>query len=108
MKTLCAYDYPGNVRELRNTIESSVIHCKHAGVLTPEDLPEFLGKSSAAGTDESWPMETLDFKDVEKRLYQEALSRTNNNVSAAARLLGLSRGKLRRRLADLGIDIGKA
>ena len=48
-------------------------------------------------------METLKLEDVERRLYQEALSRTNNNVSAAARLLGLSRGKLRRRLSDLKI-----
>ncbi|MBN2300969.1 MAG: helix-turn-helix domain-containing protein, partial [Lentisphaerae bacterium] len=43
-------------------------------------------------------------EDVEKRLYVEALARTENNVSAAARLLGLSRGKLRRRLATLGIQ----
>ena len=56
---------------------------------------------------EGWPMETLRFEDVERRLYQEALNRTNSNVSAAARLLGLSRGKLRRRLGDLNIDAGK-
>jgi DNA-binding NtrC family response regulator len=48
-------------------------------------------------------MSSIRFEEVERRLYEEALSRTGSNVSAAARLLGLSRGKLRRRLGALGI-----
>lgn len=103
--TLSAYDYPGNIRELRNIIESSVIRCKHSGMLLRKDLPEQIGGTQTVVVSEknNWPMETLKLEDVERRLYQEALTRTNNNVSAAARLLGLSRGKLRRRLSDLRI-----
>ena len=103
LQILASYDFPGNVRELRNVIESSIIRCKHPGLLTRDDLPP-LSPGTAADETRSWPMDTLKLEDVEHRLYQEALNRTGRNVSAAARLLGLSRGKLRRRLAALGIQ----
>jgi len=104
LQALVPYDFPGNVRELRNIIESSVIRCKHEGLLARDDLPPLSLATSASTDTQAWPMDTLRLEDVERRLYQEALNRTNSNVSAAARLLGLSRGKLRRRLATLGID----
>ena len=105
---LIAYDYPGNIRELRNFIESSIIHCKHDGALKKEDLAELMRAPAADVGPKTWPMETLKFEDVERRLYQEALRRVDNNVSAAARLLGLSRGKLRRRLESLDIEADSA
>jgi len=103
--TLAEYDYPGNVRELRNIIESSIIHCGHSGVLKKQDLPQHLGdgRHETEPSSEDWRMGSLKFEDVERRLYEEALERTGNNVSAAARLLGISRGKLRRRLGAVGI-----
>ncbi len=105
LNMLCAYDYPGNVRELRNIVESSVIHCRHEGVLTDDDLPKsFVPSAGHSDPDAGWTMESIRFEDVEKTLYREALSRSGNNVSAAARLLGLSRGKLRRRMGDLNIE----
>ena len=100
---LAAYDFPGNVRELRNIIESSVIRCKHTGMLNRNDLPPLSLGPTRAGDAAAWPMDTLRLEDVERRLYQEALSRANNNVSSAARMLGLSRGKFRRRLGALNI-----
>jgi two-component system, NtrC family, response regulator AtoC len=102
LQALCAYDYPGNVRELRNIVESSVIRCRRAGTLGRGDLPEpFATRMLPNSGDATWPLEDLRFETVEKILYREALARADGNVSAAARLLGLSRGKLRRRLAEL-------
>ena len=105
MKLLMSKNYPGNIRELRNIIENSVIRSRHTGLLRSEDLPgqQPLAKKNEDIAQNSWPMDTLKLEEVEKRLYIEALNRTNSNVSAAARLLGLSRGKLRRRLASLNI-----
>lgn len=115
MRILMAYDFPGNVRELRNIIESTVIHCKTAGQIRPEDLPKAVSVVKPANTPQSatpspepWPLESLRIEDVERHLYVEALERTHNNVSAAARLIGLSRGKMRRRLAALGMDTDDA
>ena len=106
---LSDYDYPGNVRELRNIIESSIIHCRHSGMLGRSDLPD-LQPSTAAGSEspssEAWKDGSLKFEDVERQLYEEALRRTDKNVSAAARLLGISRGKLRRRLGAFGLTNG--
>ena len=107
LATLLEPNYPGNVRELRNIIENSIIHCKHTGRLRKSDLPDQCTSGPKAKADAEtgpWTMDVIKLEEVEKRLYQEALSRTNNNVSSAARLLGLSRGKLRRRLAVLNIQ----
>lgn len=108
LRRLAGHDYPGNVRELRNVIESAVIHCKHGGLLGVDDFA-LLGTRKRAGQPapelESWPGDTLNFREVERRVYEEALRRTDNNISAAARLLGLSRGKLRRRLAVLNGEV---
>ena len=100
---LASYDYPGNVRELRNIIENAVIRCRHGGKLRVEDLPEKVTQapSASGGTSGDWPLETVVFSEVERALYVEALARTKQNVSAAAQTLGLTRSKLRRRLAAL-------
>lgn len=105
MQTLLSRSYPGNIRELRNIIENSVIRSRHSGLLRSEDLPgqQPLTKKNDDIAQNGWPMETLKLEEVEKKLYMEALNRTNSNVSASARLLGLSRGKFRRRLASLNI-----
>jgi DNA-binding NtrC family response regulator len=106
MRHLASYDYPGNVRELRNIVESALIRCRHAGTLSRDDLPLPSASALAAPAvpPNAWPLETVRFQDVERMLYQEVLNRSDQNVSAAARVLGLSRGKLRRRLASLGIQ----
>ncbi len=103
---LTTHDYPGNVRELRNVIESSLIRCRHSGLLRTEDLPPRFQcrPEPASENDESWPIPTVKFEEVERLLYEEALKRSDANVSAAARILGLSRGKLRRRLEALDIS----
>ena len=105
LAALQSYSFPGNIRELRNIIESAVIHFKGAGSLTASDLPELSALPSLASEEsDDWRSGSLKFEDVEKELYEEALERANNNVSAAARMLGLSRGKLRRRLEALNMS----
>ena len=107
VERLMAYDFPGNVRELRNIMERSVIFADHTTELKPEHLPTL---DNAAREPDCQTVEIptargdLNMETVERRLYLEALSRTEGNVSAAARVLGISRGKLRRRLSALGIE----
>ena len=99
----CAF--PGNIRELRNIIESAVIHFKGEGSLTLADLPDLsAAPPPESESTEDWRSGSLKFEDVERELYEEALARTGNNVSAAARIIGLSRGKLRRRLECLNMS----
>lgn len=107
LQLLCTYSYPGNIRELRNIVESAVIRSKHSR-LGAADLPEFVNPGTTRDNSSKASVkprfESLNFADVERALYREALHRADANVSAAARLLAISRGKLRRRLSALKID----
>jgi DNA-binding protein Fis len=67
------------------------------------DLPDLGGPPGAEQSNSAWPLGTLCFAEVERRLYETALRQSANNVSAAARVLGLERSKLRRRLKTLKI-----
>jgi len=105
---LRSYSWPGNVRELRNVIERAVLLCR-GDTLTPEDI--VLGRSESRPWE--WdidhlalPPEGFDFdklRRLECHLLQQALARTNNNQTQAARLLNLSRDRLRYRLQKHGL-----
>jgi two-component system response regulator PilR (NtrC family) len=107
---LLAHDYSGNVRELKNAVERAVILCP-GGKLAPEHLPERIvrqARTSAAGAGSDAPrvdfvpgVDTLD--SLERRMIQEALQRANGVKTEAARLLGISRFQLLRRLDKFGM-----
>jgi PAS domain S-box-containing protein len=103
MELLEGYHWPGNVRELRNTVEYLVIHCRH-GVAQPQHLPPEIRAGSgdvvagAGGGDSN-----EDPTDRERARVRSALARAAGNRSRAARLLGISRATLYRRLSRLGI-----
>ncbi len=105
---LRGYGWPGNVRELRNVIERAVLLCR-GETLTPDDI--VLGRSE----NQPWewdidhlalPPDGFDFdklRRLECHLLQQALERTSNNQTQAARLLNLSRDRLRYRLQKHGL-----
>lgn len=95
---LTDYDWPGNVRELRSAIEFAVIRCTGA-VIQPDDLPPEILQT--ADFDSSIPGDPLT---DEKARFLQALERSRGNRAMAARLLGISRATLYRRLADLKIS----
>lgn len=95
MRLLVDYEWPGNARELRSAIEFSMIHCTGM-VIHADDLPPeiFQPVDVIAGD----PL--LD----ERSRFLQALDSSRGNRTLAARLLGISRATLYRRLADLKID----
>ncbi len=105
---LMEYSWPGNVRELRNVIERAVLLCKHE-TLDAGDI--VLGRSES--TPWEWniehitlPPEGFNFdklRRLERHLLCQALERTGNNQSKAAKLLNLSRDRLRYRLQKHGL-----
>lgn len=84
---LMNYSWPGNIRELQNTIEKAVILCD-SSVIKPEDL--YL--KPAQGISENDPLITLD--EVEERMINMALEKNNGNLTAAAGQLGITRQTL--------------
>ena len=107
-KILVSCKWEGNVRELKNCIERAVILCK-GDLITEEHLPSVLVKESLSNYDNgkykivkmmdiSLPPEGISLDELEKHLVLQALKKSKNNKTKAAKLLGLSRGTFRYRL----------
>jgi len=93
--------WEGNVRELANAIERAVI-ISRGNLIAAEDFPlepatlERVSQVAVQG---------LDLSSTERALLLQALDRSGNNLSRAARLLGIGRGALRYRLEKHGIEL---
>jgi DNA-binding NtrC family response regulator len=95
------YSWPGNVRELRHVIERVVL-LSAGGVVTADAL--MLTSTSASPSDGLGSLDAMTLDQVEKLLIERALKRTDNNVSEAARLLGVTRMVLRGRMKKFDLD----
>jgi two-component system nitrogen regulation response regulator GlnG len=135
LAVLKAYDWPGNVRELESVVKQAVINAagsvitaeclpslscsedscdevsdaassdlnfSEVGSLPASDLRPFVERKIASQTDRLYD-ETLEF--MERYLLTRLMRETSGNQSQAARILGITRGRLRNRLRALGISI---
>jgi two-component system, NtrC family, response regulator HydG len=91
---LLSYQWPGNVRQLRNVIDSAVVLAEGS-----EIKPSDLGLHATAGGE----LESLQLKDWEQRLISEALRRSKGNVPEAAALLGIGRATLYYKVKQYGL-----
>jgi DNA-binding NtrC family response regulator len=98
LKRLMAYSWPGNVRELKNVIESLVILSDKE--ITVEDLPDFINEAPEPAPSGSLKKTK---EELERRLILDALEKSDWIISRAARLLGMERTTLHKRLKALGI-----
>lgn len=97
---LLAYDWPGNVRQLQNCIERAVTLARYEKI-TPEDLPEKVRGYVAAAPQSGIrvdPEHISPLSVIERRYIEQVLKFTKNNKSQAARLLGMDRRTLYRKL----------
>jgi sigma-54 dependent transcriptional regulator, acetoin dehydrogenase operon transcriptional activator AcoR len=106
MNQLVNYDWPGNIRELRNTMERLVL-LNDKTVINDEHLPEnmkskLLAKPANSPNEESHPQEQVLINPEAKEI-EEALRKTYGNKSAAAALLGISRGTLYNKIKEFGL-----
>lgn len=90
------YSFPGNVRELKNVTERAVILSSGAKTIQRQHFQLFpVEETSGAPVG---PLDTLDVEEMQTRLIQRALEQAGGNVSAAAKLLGVHRSWLYRRM----------
>lgn len=107
IKQLCNYQWNGNVRELENIIERSVILCSNNQV-TPSDLPPQVREQAGATIDlDDIPdgaglSETLAA--VEKRMIQRAMKLSGNVQTKAAQMLGIGKSGLNQKLKKFNLD----
>ena len=96
MDLLRKYDWPGNVRELANVMERACILSRGKGLID-RDMLSFLkpARSRTEGVDFRLPPRGIDLEELEMNLVEQSLAMNNDNQSAAARSLGLTRAKFR-------------
>jgi nitrogen regulation protein NR(I) len=129
IRTLEKYHWPGNVRELENAIRRAIVMAKSDAILLSDLPPEISGQGSGTGilpvsreqagslshTDAAalarqlfqWARRDPKLKvipAVERELVIQALKETNDNQVHAAKLLGITRATLRKRIDKFGIQ----
>jgi DNA-binding NtrC family response regulator len=101
MDVLMKYDYPGNVRELENAIERSVVMARGT-LITAEDLPVHIrstrGESESSYSNIEGKFLPEMVENLERHLIADALEESDGNQSKAAELLGISERNLRYKL----------
>ena len=106
MKALVSYQWPGNIRELENTIERIVI-LSHGDEIGLADLPAEVRAGGSgvvsASTDYRLPEDGVSLEEVELDLVRQALDRTGGSAPKAAKLLGLTVKTLEARMQRLGL-----
>jgi transcriptional regulator with GAF, ATPase, and Fis domain len=113
---LITSDWPGNVRQLRNVVERSVIQCEQA-TITPSDLILNENPNEVFAPAESIPETNEELKEAKKHIRQaaigelekkfliQALTRNNWNVTRAARQTGIQRTNFQGLMKKYGITL---
>ena len=111
MEALIGWNWPGNIRELENVMERSVLLCD-SQCIEASDLPEIgegLGLEGAEGLPND--VEELGLKEyvrahtamLERARIQKVLEAEENNVTRAAKQLGISRKSLQTKMKEYGL-----
>ena len=102
MARLVEHPWPGNIRELQNVIERAFALSQELQI-TPKDLPPALLRAQQGGAVPEGSDDLLALAEVEKRAIVAALHRSGGNKNEAARLLGIDRQRLYRKIEKYGL-----
>jgi DNA-binding NtrC family response regulator len=103
-KSLLAYGWAGNIRELKNTVERLCVLGTHEVV----NLSDILYYGQSTGTKApvvDFPSGTMTLVDIEKEHIEKALQHFGYQINKTARLLGIDRKTLRMKIRNYGIEI---
>ncbi len=97
MTALFQYDWPGNVREIENLIQHAIVMGSNP-ILTMKDLPARFSVGDACKLIEQGESNIPTLREMEEKLIRESLKATRGNVSFAARILGVDRKTIYRKM----------
>jgi transcriptional activator for dhaKLM operon len=105
LDTLTRYHWPGNVRELEAVLERGAVQSGQSEVIGEMHLPEFIRHPANQPTQGERLTKLLTLHDMEREAIVQAAQVCNGNVSQMAKVLGIGRTTLWRKLKDLNIAI---
>jgi DNA-binding NtrC family response regulator len=103
-KSLLAYSWSGNIRELKNTVERLCVLCNNEVV----NLSDILYYGQSAGTKApvvDFPSGRMTLVDIEREHIEKALQHFGFQINKTARLLGIDRKTLRKKIRSYGIEM---
>ena len=107
VKILCDYQWKGNVRELENVIERSILLCS-GNIITPSDLPLQVRQNMSSTLDLDGIPEGVGLAEtlsaIEKRMIQRAMKLSGDVQTKAAQLLGIGKSGLNQKLKKFHLD----
>jgi transcriptional regulator with PAS, ATPase and Fis domain len=103
MKRLQSYGWPGNIRELRNSIERAMLLAE-GEELTDKDFPLATGSAPRLTEGVQLPPHGIDLESLERSLVVQALERSGWNQTRAASLLGVNRDQIRYRIEKFKLE----
>jgi two-component system response regulator HydG len=100
MNILTAFNWPGNIRQLRNCIRTMIVMCDHEKLDVADIPPEIYQlRQLAAGR----PKQDLTLGELEKQAIIDTLARTGNNRQIAAKILGIGERTLYRKIKEYNL-----
>lgn len=114
MAVLQSHDWPGNVRQLRNTVEHMMLNCHAAGAeqLTIDHLPSDILSQTNVGDNVGWSHHIMSLplrearESFERDYLVAQIERFSGNISRTAEFVGMERSALHRKMKSLGISGG--
>ncbi len=102
LNLLMQYAWPGNIRELENTIERAVILCLGEQI-TPQDLPPHLLSETVRDMKQIQTDTGYTLRDFEREMIRSTLEKTGHNKSLTAKMLGVARQTLLNKIKEYGL-----
>jgi transcriptional regulator of acetoin/glycerol metabolism len=99
------HPWPGNIRQMHNVLRTALALLGTGHEITVDELPEdFMEQAGCCNGDESGKIGNALLSDVEAKLISSTLDRTGGNIAAAARMMGIGRNTLYRKLRGQMVD----
>ena len=104
MNILVGYEWPGNIRQLKNSIRTMVVMCDRPKIDVPDLPPEISPRRQLPGTSASpASLAGVSLNELEKKAIADTLARTQGNREKAAKILGIGERTLYRKIREYNL-----
>lgn len=101
LQVLSAYDWPGNIRQLKNTIRTMVVMCDRDGLDVRDIPPDILQRRQLTGASAAPSnLAGVSLNELEKKAIMDTLAKTQGNREQAAKILGIGERTLYRKIKE--------